>query len=216
MNYTGQHVLVLGLGLTGLSLALWLTRTRRRRARSPTRATSRRSSPTLRRAAARRPGAPGRVRRDAVPRHRPGRDQSRAQHQRSARSPRRVARGIPIVGDIELFARELPAGAEGDRDHRLERQVDGDRADRRALPRRPACRPWSPATSACRCSTRWPTPKRAGRACPTSSCSSCRASSSRRRRAWRRRVATVLNVSPNHLDWHDGMDDYAAPRRASS
>ena len=60
-----------------------------------------------------------------------------------------VARGVGLVGDIELFARALPCrGHEGARDHRLQRQEHDDRDGRRSWRARRASRRSSPATSA--------------------------------------------------------------------
>ena len=111
-----------------------------------------------------------------------------------------VARGVELVGDIELFARALPPGAEGARDHRHQRQDHGDRADGRAVPRRRARHASSRATSATPVLDVLAADDRGARAGPTCSCSSCRASSSRRRRRCEPVAAAVLNVTDNHLD----------------
>ena len=100
------------------------------------------------------------------------------------------------------------ARAEGARDHRLERQDDGDRADRRAVPRRRA-RDGRRRQHRRRRARRAAGGLRTGR---TSSCSSCRASSSRRRPRSQPTAATVLNVTENHLDRYAGIDDYAAAK----
>ena len=47
---------------------------------------------------------------------------------------------------------------------------------------------------------------------PTCSCSSCRASSWRRRSRCAPAAAAVLNVTDNHLDRYAGMDEYAAAK----
>ena len=62
------------------------------------------------------------------------------------------------------------------------------------------------ATSASRRSTCSSGPYR------TSTCSSCRASSSRPRTRSRRATATVLNVTPDHMDRYDAVDEYAAAK----
>ena len=91
-------------------------------------------------------------------RHQPGRAGTRAAGRR-----RRRKRGVPVVGDIELFAQALPTIRErqGAGDHRLQRQEHGDRDDRRDVPRGGTAAPSWPATSACRCSTRCSRSRRA-------------------------------------------------------
>jgi UDP-N-acetylmuramoylalanine--D-glutamate ligase len=106
VNYAGQHVLVLGLGLTGLSLALWL----RSRGADVTVADTRNKPPMLAALRERAPDIP--VRLGAL-------EQTLFDKiDLAAISPglninipavaAARARQVPFVGDIELFARELP------------------------------------------------------------------------------------------------------------
>ena len=100
-----------------------------------------------------------------------------------------VARGVEVVGDVELFARALPPGQRvlaitGSNGKTTVTALTGALA----VPR--GSRPASPATSARPCSMRC----RRKVAGPTSLYSSCRASSSRRRRRshrWPRRCSTL-------------------------
>ena len=87
------------------------------------------------------------VRRRRPDRDQPGRGQGPAADRRGRRARRRARRRHRA-----LRARAA-AGAEGARDHRHQRQDDGDRAHRRAVPRRGPYDASSPATSATRCST---------------------------------------------------------------
>lgn len=107
MNYAGQRILVLGLGLTGLSLALWL----RKHGADVTVADTRATPPML---AALRERAPEVVAHlgewhealfDKV-------DLVAVSPGLNINIPALVAareRRVPFVGDIELFARELPS-----------------------------------------------------------------------------------------------------------
>ena len=108
MNYSGQRVLVLGLGLTGLSAALWL----RKRGADVVVADTRETPPRLDMLLARAPEVPvvlGGLDSTLVDKAdlvviSPGLNIN-APDMAAAR-----ARKVPFVGDIELFARELPAG----------------------------------------------------------------------------------------------------------
>ena len=105
----GRRAVVLGLGMTGLSLARHLVAARRATCASPTRATIRRiarHSPPSCRACASTTGAFDR--RD-VRRRRPDRDQPGRRRQRDPAIRAAVDAGTELVGDIELFARALPA-----------------------------------------------------------------------------------------------------------
>ena len=66
--------------------------------------------------------------------------------------------------------------------------------------------PWRSATSAPPWCSRRPTRR------STSSPSSCRASSCTTRPRCRAQAAAVLNVAPDHLDWHGSLDAYAADK----
>ena len=108
MHLNGRNVVVLGLGLTGLSLARWLIGTARRFA-SPTRARCHRTPQAL---AAELPHVRPRgrsvlgvdVRGADMIAISPG----VAKDQPAIRDA--VAAGVELVGDVELFARALPAG----------------------------------------------------------------------------------------------------------
>lgn len=106
MNYAGQRVLVLGLGLTGLSLALWL----RNRGADLSVADTREKPPMLEALRARAPGVPIRTGEfdDALL---AGADLIAISPGLNINLPVLAAaraRRVPVVGDIELFARELP------------------------------------------------------------------------------------------------------------
>ena len=93
------------------------------------------------------------------------------------------------------------------RRHRHQRQ-DHDGADAR----RRSCAPPGtarspPATSGCRCSTRCSPTRRttcSPSSCPASSCTGPPRSSSP--------PARVLNIAPDHLDWHGSLEAYAAAK----
>ena len=122
--------------------------------------------------------------------------------------PRRARRGVPLIGDIELFAqaRAALAAAQGGRHHRHQRQVDHHRA-RPPYPqdRRRARRRWA-AISACRSSRQEPLPEGGVYVLELSSYQidltfslDCD-------------VAVLLNVTPDHLDRYDGFEAYAASK----
>jgi UDP-N-acetylmuramoylalanine--D-glutamate ligase len=107
MNYAGQRILVLGLGLTGLSLARWL----RNRGADVTIADTRAAPPMLAALRERAPDVPvllgawDKTLFDKV-------DLVAISPGLNINTPAVAearARSVPFVGDIELFARELPS-----------------------------------------------------------------------------------------------------------
>ena len=188
-----RKVLVLGLGDTGLSMARWLARhgarvARRRHARRAAARgeRSRASCPHVPLATgafdetlfsgvdaiAISPGI------DAASRPSPTRSRAACRSSATSSSSRRRCR--------TLARKRSTRRAEGARDHRHQRQEHGHRDGGRVVPRGRARDASSPATSACRCSTRSPR-SRTARRCPRCSCSSFRASSSRAPSTPRRR-----------------------------
>jgi UDP-N-acetylmuramoylalanine--D-glutamate ligase len=124
----------------------------------------------------------------------------------ATRSRQRRAGGVPLIGDIELFAqRGRPAAAQGGRHHRHQRQVDHDRARHHILESAgvPALMGGNiglPILS------REPLPAGGVYVLELSSYQidltqslDCE-------------VAMLLNISPDHLDRYDAMDDYAASK----
>ena len=114
-------------------------------------------------------------------------------------------RGVPIIGELELGWRSCEAEAVAITGHQWEDH--DDRADRRAACARRAACPggWQHRHAA---GGRGSRPSRAR----DGSCSRCRASSSRRSRAFRPRLAVVLNVTPDHLDRHRTLEAYTAAK----
>src|SRR6186713_400824 len=107
MTYTGQRILVLGLGMTGLSLALWL----RDRGADVRVADTRENPPKLAALRKRADGIPVFLGawNEALFR---GIDMVAISPGININTPLIAgarARGLPFVGDIELFARELPS-----------------------------------------------------------------------------------------------------------
>lgn len=208
MNYHGHHILVLGLGLTGFSLALWLKKkgadvvVADTRAEPPKLADLRRADPDI----PVRLGAwdetlffgidmiavsPGLNIND--PAFAPARN-----------------RHIPIVGDIELFARELPASQKviaitGSNGKSTVTALCGALCQSAGLVTvvagnigRPVLEVLADAEADSDATGQHPDVyvlelssfqlETTSSLVPT--------------------VATVLNVSPNHLDWHGNIDEY--------
>ena len=204
MNYQGHHILVLGLGLTGLSLALWL----KRKGADVVVADTRDDPPKLADLRRADPDIPVRLGAwdetlffgiDMVAIS-PGLNINDP-----AFAPARK-RHIPIVGDIELFARELPAsqtviaitGSNGKstvtalsgavcRSAGLATVVAGNIG-------RPVLEVLTDAEAAGRHPDVYVLELSSFQLETTSSLVPT--------------VATVLNVSPNHLDWHGDLDEY--------
>src|SRR5437773_2403611 len=107
MNYTGQRILVLGLGVTGLSLALWL----RDRGADVRVADTRDNPPKLAALKKKADGIPVVLGAWSEALFR-GIDMVAISPGININIPLVAAareRGLLFVGDIELFARELPA-----------------------------------------------------------------------------------------------------------
>ena len=119
---------------------------------------------------------------------------------------RAKAAGVEVIGDIELFARERAARAPDAplrRDHRHQRQVDDDGADRpRAAQAGRDVR--SAAISACRCSI-----LRRRRRTP-SMCIECSSFQIDLAPSLEPSVGLLINLTPDHLDRHGTMENYAA------
>ena len=133
-----------------------------------------------------------------------------------------LARGIPVVGDIELFAwRCTTRSAQGARDHRHQRQDHRHRAGRRTCcARRGRLRGRGQHRAA--------GARRAARArdaaAPRRSCSSSPATSWRPPGRSTPHAAAMLNLTEDHLDRYAGIAEYARrqgahlrrPRRAGA
>ncbi|MEO8135700.1 MAG: Mur ligase family protein, partial [Betaproteobacteria bacterium] len=107
VDYSGQRALVLGLGMTGLSLALWL----RERGATVSVADDRAAPPRLAALKKRAPEIPVRLGgwSDALFYHLDLVAISPGININLPILTAARARGLPFAGDIELFARELPA-----------------------------------------------------------------------------------------------------------
>ena len=117
------------------------------------------------------------------------------------------AAGVEIIGDIELFCRErrrLAPGFAVCRDHRHERKIDNDRADRpcAAAQRGATC---SLAAISARRSWLWIRRRQSA-----FMSSSVRHTRSILRRRSIRAIGVLLNISPDHLDRHGTIELYAA------
>ena len=205
---------MLGLGDTGLSMARWLARRGARACASPTAAPRRR---TRRRSRASCRGVP--LARRRVPRRdaRAASTWSRsapASTAASRRSRGAIARGVPVVGDVELFAQALrthqPSAVSASPKVLAITGTNGKstvtRDGGRHVPRRRA------ATTVVAGNIGLPVldaldRDRGRRArCRRCSCSSSPASSSRARRASTPDAAAMLNLTEDHLDRYDGID----------
>ena len=117
------------------------------------------------------------------------------------------AAGLDVIGDIELFAartRRSRAGRAVRRHHRHQRQIDHHGADRPYPPaRRGATSRWA-AISACRCST---CRRRRRSRVHVVECSSFQIDLAP---SLRPSVGALINLTPDHLDRHGAMENYAA------
>ena len=194
-------MVVAGGGRSGLAAAeLLLSRRRARHAERPARARGRR-----------RPAAP---RRDGRRRAAPGRACSRARTSscsvpacRPSRTAVQAARraGVPVMGEIELASRWLSGRV--DRDHRHERQVDDDHADRAHAAGGAASTRSPAATSAPRLSTQVASSHPG--ALHVVEVSSFQLETTDTFHPW---IAVLLNLSPDHLDRHPTFEAYAAAK----
>ncbi len=126
---------------------------------------------------------------------------------RTGRSQRAGAAGVPVIGDIELFARERAARAPARavrRHHRHQRQVDHHGADRPCAegggPRGRARRQHRRADPRPAAAVRRPRP------CDRVLVLSRSISRPRSRRA----SGCCINITPDHLDRHGDIEHYAA------
>ncbi|MBK9606350.1 MAG: UDP-N-acetylmuramoyl-L-alanine--D-glutamate ligase [Betaproteobacteria bacterium] len=204
MNYTGQRVLVLGLGLTGLSLALWL----RNRAAAVTVADTRAAPPMLATLRTRAPDVKVRLG-----------DWDKALFDQAdlvAISPginvntpmvaAARARHVPFVGDIEVFARELPVAQRviaitGSNGKSTVTALTGAMCAAAGLRTVVAGNIGVPVLDALRVA------EQAGRH-PDVYVLELSSFQLETTTSLAPTVAAVLNLSPNHLDWHPNVDDY--------
>lgn len=203
MNYTGKRILVLGLGMTGLSLVLWL----RQRGATVEVADTRDNPPKLSSLKKRAPDL--RVHLGAW------QESLFRDFDMIAISPglninmpliaAARARGLPFVGDIELFARELPPlqrviAITGSNGKSTVTALAGALCAAAGLRTVVAGNIGVPVLDALRDAEALQHPdvyvlelssfqlETTSSLVPT--------------------VATVLNLSPNHLDWHQSLDAY--------
>ncbi|MEO7761069.1 MAG: UDP-N-acetylmuramoyl-L-alanine--D-glutamate ligase [Casimicrobiaceae bacterium] len=204
MNYAGQRILVLGLGVTGLSLALWL----RDRGADVRIADTRENPPKL---------AALKKRADEIP------VQLGAWNEELFRGVDMVAispgininvplvaaaraRGVLFVGDIELFARELPAtqrviAITGSNGKSTVTALCGALCAAARLRTVVAGNIGVPVLDALRDSV-------AGGRHPDVYVLELSSFQLETTYSLVPTVATVLNLSPNHLDWHQNLDAY--------
>ena len=204
MNYTGQRILVLGLGLTGLSLALWL----RGRGADVSVADTRENPPKL---------AELKRRADGIPVHLGAWTDSMFRGiDMVAISPglniniplvaAARARGMPFVGDIELFARELPESQRliaitGSNGKSTVTALTGALCIAAGLRTVVAGNIGIPVLEALRDA------EISGRP-PDVYVLELSSFQLETTTSLSPTVATVLNVSPNHLDWHQNIEAY--------
>jgi UDP-N-acetylmuramoylalanine--D-glutamate ligase len=204
MNYAGQRVLVLGLGLTGLSAALWL----RSRGADVVVSDTREAPPRLDVLLARAPDVPivlGGLDGTLVSKAdlvviSPGLNIN-APDIAAAR-----ARNVPFVGDIELFARELPAAQRviaitGSNGKSTVTALTGALCAAAGLRTVLAGNIGVPVLEALGAA------EQAGRH-PDVYVLELSSFQLEMTTALAPTVAAVLNISPNHLDWHPDMADY--------
>lgn len=204
MNYAGQRILVLGLGLTGLSLALWL----RKRGADVIVADTRQVPPMLATLRERAPGVPVRLgewdatlfdKADLVAIS-PGLNIN-IPAVAAAR-----ARRMPFVGDIELFARELPSlqrviAITGSNGKSTVTALTGALCAAAGLRTVVAGNIGVPVLDALSVA------EQAGRH-PDVYVLELSSFQLETTTSLVPTVATVLNLSPNHLDWHPDVADY--------
>ena len=204
MNYSGQRILVLGLGMTGLSLSLWL----RGRGADVRVADTRETPPKL---------AELKRRADGIPVHLGAwTDSTFRGVDMVAISPglninmpliaAARARGIPFVGDIELFARELSpmqrvVAITGSNGKSTVTALTGALCRAGNLRTVIAGNIGIPVLEALRDS------EIAGRH-PDVYVLELSSFQLETTSSLSPTVATVLNVSPNHLDWHPNIESY--------
>jgi UDP-N-acetylmuramoylalanine--D-glutamate ligase len=204
MNYTGQRILVLGLGLTGLSLALWL----RDRGADVRVADTRENPPKLAELKRRAYGIPVFLGAwtDSLFR---GIDMVAISPGLNMNIPLVAAaraRGLPFVGDIELFARELPPAQRviaitGSNGKSTVTALTGALCMAAGLRTVIAGNIGVPVLEALRES------ESAGRR-PDVYVLELSSFQLESTTSLLPTVATVLNVSPNHLDWHENIEAY--------
>ena len=204
MNYQGHHILVLGLGLTGLSLALWL----KRKGADVVVADTREVPPKLADLRRADPDIPVRLGAwdetlffgfDMVAIS-PGLNI----HDR-AFGPARE-RHIPIVGDIELFARELPPSQRviaitGSNGKSTVTALSGALCRSAGLTTVVAGNIGKPVLEVL-------ADAEASGTHPDVYVLELSSFQLETTSSLMPSVATVLNVSPNHLDWHGDFDEY--------
>jgi UDP-N-acetylmuramoylalanine--D-glutamate ligase len=204
MNYAGQRVLVLGLGLTGLSLALWL----RKRGADVNVADTRDTPPMLAALRERAPDIPVRLGEWS--------EKLFDQVDLVAISPglninipavaAARARSVPFVGDIELFARELPSSQRviaitGSNGKSTVTALTGALCAAAGLRTVVAGNIGVPVLDALSAA------EQAGRH-PDVYVLELSSFQLETTSSLVPTVAAVLNVSPNHLDWHPDVADY--------
>src|SRR4051812_23318680 len=204
MNYSGQRILVLGLGVTGLSLALWL----RARGADIRVADTRADPPKLAALQKFTEGIPVHLGEwnDALFR---GIDMVAISPGININIPVLAAaraRGLPFVGDIELFARELPPSQNviaitGSNGKSTVTALTGALLSAAGLRAVIAGNIGIPVLEALRDS------QSAG-GHPDVYVLELSSFQLEMTSSLTPRVATVLNLSPNHLDWHQNFDAY--------
>ena len=210
MDFNGRDVVVLGLGLTGLSLARWLTRHRAHVRVADTRATP----PNAQALAAELPhvhletgpfsastfvGAQVIAISPGVAKDHPAIQEA-------------VASGVELVGDIELFARALPAGQKviaitGTSGKTTVTALAGDLASAAGASVAVVGNIGNAVLDAL-------AERENGAAWPDLFVIELSSYQLETTTSLKPTAATVLNVSPNHLDRYAGVADYAAAKGA--
>jgi UDP-N-acetylmuramoylalanine--D-glutamate ligase len=204
MNYTGKRILVLGLGVTGLSLALWL----RNRGADVRVADTRENPPKLAELKRRADGIPVHLGEwtDSMFR---GIDMVAISPGLNINIPLVAAaraRGMPFVGDIELFARELPPmqrviAITGSNGKSTVTALTGALCMAAGLRTVVAGNIGVPVLEALRDA------EIIGRH-PDVYVLELSSFQLETTSSLAPTIATVLNLSPNHLDWHQNVDSY--------
>jgi UDP-N-acetylmuramoylalanine--D-glutamate ligase len=204
MDYAGKRILVLGLGLTGLSLAIWL----RERGADVEVADTRDNPPKLKSLRKRAPDIPVHLGPWSEALFR-GPEMVAISPGININTPFIAAAragGLPFVGDVELFARELPPSQRliaitGSNGKSTVTALTGALCTAAGLRTVVAGNIGVPVLEALRAAER-------ARAHPDVYVLELSSFQLEATSSLSPTVATVLNLSPNHLDWHLRLDAY--------